>query len=277
MADELSQAHSPAAVTNDAAPIAPIVASPAPADPAPSPIAADASPIATVPTPAESASPSDATLLGEAPKPADGAAKPEEKSPETKPDGAEAQPEGENKDGGQSEEPAPLPTYDDAWTFPEGLTPEAEKIGQFNTLLGEFERTTKADSAEVRKFGQSLVDYHVAEVTQAIERLQSGYQEQWARTKDQWKSDFIADSDIGGNRQETTVAAAREFIETHGGTPEQKQEFRDLMQNTGIGNHKAMIRMLALANMAMREGKPLPAAKPMPDAQSKVQKRYGTT
>ncbi len=175
----------------------------------------------------------------------------------------------------QSDEPAPLPTYD-AFSLPEEFTLDGERVSDINKVLGEFELTTKADHAEVQKLGQALIDRHVSEVRNTIERLNNHYMEQFEKTKTDWKNDFIADNEIGGNRQDTTISSALEFIRTHGGTPEQQAEFHQLMDQTGVGSHKAMIRILANAQRNMAEGQPLAAMKPMPEAKSKYEKFYGT-
>lgn len=191
---------------------------------------------------------------------------------ETKTEGQEA--EVKKDESKQSEEPAPLPTYE-AFALPEGITFEDDKLNEFTKDLAEFETLTKADHAETQKLGQKLVDRHIAEVQNTITRLNEHYTNAWEKQKNDWKESFVKDPEIGGNRQDTTVKAALEFIRTHGGNETQQKEFRDLMETTGIGNHPAMIRMLAKANMNLAEGKPLPGTKPVPEANSKVQKRYG--
>lgn len=183
-------------------------------------------------------------------------------------------PEVKKDEGTQSDNPAPSPEYE-AFTLPEGLTFEDDKIKEFTKDLGEFEGLAKADHAEVQKFGQKLVDRHIAEVQETVKRLNEHYTKAWEKQKNDWKESFVKDPEIGGNQQDTTVKAALEFIRTHGGTDSHQKEFRDLMETTGIGNHPAMIRMLANAMKANREGGPLPAAKPVPEATSKVSKRYG--
>lgn len=188
-------------------------------------------------------------------------------------EGADAEVPKENTS--QSDEPAPLPSYDQ-FAVPEGLAVDQAKLGEFTNLLGEFETTTKADHAEVQKLGQQLVDRHIAAVKDAVEGIAKAYQENWENQTKGWLEAFKADPEIGGNRQETTTKAARDFIRTFGGNADQQKEFRDLMQSTGLGNHPAMIRMLANANLAKSEGKPIPASQPVPQAKSKLQKFYGS-
>ncbi len=174
-----------------------------------------------------------------------------------------------------SEEPAPLPTYEE-FTAPEGFDLDMERIGDFANTLAEFELKTKADHAEVQALGQALVERHVAEVKNAVDKFTDSLSEAFDNQKTVWKEAFENDPEIGGNRKDTTVSAALEFIRTHGGTQEQQAEFHKLMEETGVGNHPAMIRMLAKAKVAMAEGGPLPGTAPAPLSQNKIQKRYGT-
>lgn len=199
------------------------------------------------------------SLLGAEPE-----AKKEDKPAEVKVDAEK------KEEGGQSGEPAPLPVFE-AFKLPEGFSPDDAKLGEFTKELAEFETATKADHAMLQAFGQKLVDRHIAEV----QRLNDFYKTAFEKQKTDWKDSFEKDPEIGMNRTETTLAAAREFIRTHGGTPEQQKEFRDLMTSTGVGNHPAMIRMFSKANVAYAEGKPLPGTKPPSAPTSKVERRYG--
>lgn len=205
--------------------------------------------------------------------------KPQETKVETQKsvEGADtAQPDDEKKaENTQSEEPAPLPTYD-AFTLPEGATLEAEKLGTFNKMLGEFESLTKADHAEAQKFGQQLIDRHIAEVQDSIQRYHQTLVDSWEREKSDWVGQFKSDPELGGNRMETTINTGRNIISTYGGTPEQQKEFRDALVRTGMEGHPGMIRLLAnIAKSPMvQEGRPLPAKAPAMK-QSKPNKFYG--
>lgn len=196
---------------------------------------------------------------GEVPKPAEG---------EVTPDGEPKAPES------LSDEPAPLPTYD-AFTLPDGVTVDEGRLKEFTSLLGDLESTGKADHAAVQQFGQKAVDFHVAELTKAQENLTKFYQTSWEKQKTDWKDQFLADPEIGGNRFQTSIDSALNFIRSHGGSEAQQTEFRALMESSGIGNHPAMIRLLAKAGMAMSEGKPLAASTPPPQAKSRTQTMYG--
>lgn len=175
---------------------------------------------------------------------------------------------------GQSEEPASPPVYD-PFTLPEGITLDETRIKDFTEILSELEKTGKADHAAVQEFGQKAVDFHIAEVQKAVESLNQLYHKSWDDTKVKWKDDFLSDPEIGGNRFQTTIDAANNFIRTHGGTAEQQAEFRQFMNDSGVGNHKTLIRLLANAGSKMSEGKPLAATVPISPPKSRVEALYG--
>ena len=258
----VATAPAPAAV------VAPVVAPVAETPPVASTEAQAPAPAAD-PTPAPKAE----TVMGEAldAKPVETTPKPVEAKPVTE----APKVEGDTKaTEGQSEEPAPPPTYD-PFTLPEGVSLDAERVNKFTDILRELEVTGKADHATVQQFGQKAVEFHVEEVKKAVQDLTSLYQQSWERQKTEWKDTFLKDPEIGGNRFQTTVDAARSFIRTHGGTPEQQQEFRNVMESSGLGNHPAVIRLLANAGSAMKEGVPLATVKPVTPPKSKTATLYG--
>ena len=265
--------------------------------PAPAPVVSTPAPSVTetpVSTPAADSTPVESVQAPEAPKPVItplGAPDPEapveeEPAPEAKAEGADGQqpaegdakPEGEKKDqASQSEEPAPLPTYD-PFKIPEGLQADESALQDLGKTLGEFENLIKSgkyDHDIVQNFGQQLVDRHIAHVQKVVQQYQEAQFNAWENQKQSWFESFKSDPEIGGNRMETTTNAARQFIRNHGGNAKQQQEFRDLMNTSGVGNHPAMIRLLAKANTAMSEGKPLPASTPVSDKKGKAQTLYG--
>lgn len=224
--------------------------------------AAPAEPTTTETKPAES------SVIGEALKPTE----------TTEPAKAAEPAPGEKETvEGQSEEPAPPPTYE-PFALPEGFQADPEQMGAFTSMLGDFETTTKADHAAVQAFGQKLVEQHVADMQRTAQAVAEHYANAEAERRTAWKDAFLADPEIGGNRFQTTVDAALKFIRAHGGTDEQQAEFRKAMDETGAGNHPAVIRLLALAGKAMAE--PSPLAAPMPASEkspSRVERMYGRT
>lgn len=175
---------------------------------------------------------------------------------------------------GQSDEPAPPPSYD-PFTLPEGYSFAEDRVGEFTGLLGEFEGTTKADHAAVQAFGQKLVERHVAEVQRNLGEYHNALVAQFDAQKQEWLDQFRADPEIGGNRADTTVQAAIQSIRTFGGSDVQQAEFRELMDKSGLGNNPVMIRFLASVSGAAKEGRPLAASTPAAPKKSNTQKMYG--
>jgi hypothetical protein len=241
--------------------------------PAPTPTPSDNSSVTQTPeVPVAEAAKTPETVLGEAltDKPA------EAPVTETKPaEGSEAPVEQKNE-GGQSDETAPPPKYE-PFTLPDDIKLDDTKLGEFTSLLAELETSGKASHEAVQAFGQKAVEFYVNEVKDVVNNITKVYQDAWDKQKVTWKEQFLADPEIGGNRFQTTVDSALTFIRTHGGTAEQQQEFRNLMETSGLGNHPAMIRLLAKAGEAMSEGKPLVATTPVSAPKSKVSTMYGTS
>ena len=200
--------------------------------------------------------------------------KPAEIKPEEKKPDSEVKPEDKKTEEGKSEEPATPPVYE-PFTLPDDLKPDTERMKGFTDVLSQFELDTKADHAKVQEFGQKALDLYVSDIKQYTTDLTNLYKTTWEKQKIAWKEAFLKDPEIGGNRFQTTVDSAISFIKTHGGTPEQQTEFRNLMESSGLGNHPAVIRLLANANKNMAEGKPLAAVKPVTPNKSKVQTLYG--
>jgi len=258
---------------------APVVETPvAPSAPVVEAVVVPESPVTPEVTPAVETAPEPATevkkedtLLGEgadikateeAPKP------PEEVKVE-----AEGQTE-QKVEGGQSEEPAPPPSYE-AFKVPEDVQLSPERITEFTKLLSDLEVTGKADHAAMQEFGQKAIEFHVNEQKALVEAINKTQLETWEKTVIGWKDDFLKDPEIGGNRFQTTLDSANKFIKTHGGTAEQQKEFRNLLNTSGLGNHPTMIRILAQAGTAMSEGKPLAASTPVSAPKSKTATMYG--
>lgn len=207
------------------------------------------------------------TVLGEQPK--------EVTSPTETPEVKETPEAPKEAEKAQSDEPAPAPVFE-KFVTPENIKLDEQRTKEFTDILSELEVKSKAEHALVQEFGQKAVDFHLKEVQKAQTDLVQFYQKEWDNQKVKWKNDFLADPDIGGNRMQTTVDSALSFIRTHGGNAEQQTELRALMDSSGLGNNKAIIRLFANAGKAMSEGKPLAASAPIPQSKTKVETLYGS-
>lgn len=267
MADEINLNSTPAAspATVEVAPSSvetPVVApaeTPAIETPAVTPEAPTETPAAETPAAEPTPTPEVAkpeTLLAGDKKPSEAAEKPSEEKP------AEI----------TAEEPVKveLPTFE-AFKLPEGVQLEEKGLSEFTNELAEFESTTKADHAAIHALGQKMVDKYVAEQQRQWESLNNA----WTKTKNDWKDSFLKDPEFA-NRTDTVVNSAIDAIGVYGGDAKQQDEFRSLMESTGVGNHPAMIRLLSNIMLAKVEPKQLAAPQIAATAkQSKVSKMYG--
>ena len=255
-------AAAPAPETTPAAAPAPAAApEPAPSTP-PAPAAGEKAPAAPAAASSPEAKPasepstqSEPTLLEQATqKPeAKPEAKPGEKPAEAKP---EAQPE-----------PVKVDPVAYEYTLPETLKMDDEQRGAFHGALDAF----RQDPA---KGAQGLVDLHNDLMKQYAEHLVS---EQWRifnDTRKEWRTQAMADEQIGGAGHQTAMGAIARmrdsFLSRHqAGTPQYEadaKEFDQFLRTTGAGDHPAFLKFLH--NVARRFDEPPmppPGAKPPPN------------
>lgn len=186
----------------------------------------------------------------------------------------------------QSDKPASLPTFQ--WELPEALKSDDPAVkaalAPVEELLGKFEQEAvkdgKIDHTMVEKLGNQLLSQHAAVIKEATEKAIQASNDQnigyFEKMKEKYAEDFKADPDIGGAKWKETLTEAQRFIRSHGGTDAQQAEFMDLMDETGLGSHKAMLRILAQASKNMREGTAMAARAAIPMAKGKFQKFYGS-
>lgn len=72
--------------------------------------------------------------------------------------------------------------------------------------------------------------------------------ERIAEARKGWREQFEFDPDMGGPKQQETIASAKRALEVHG-TPELKQ----LLNETGLGDHPEVIRFFAKAGRTVSE------------------------
>lgn len=173
--------------------------------------------------------------------------KAEEKSPEVK----------------VEQKPAELPKFE-ALTLPEGVKLEDKQMGEIDSMFGNFEIASKAPHGEIQKLRQAMVEYGLGAVKDAIAETQKQSNTYWETKTKEYREAFDKDPEIGGARKAETTEAARQFISQHAGTPEQIAEVRKLLYDHKLADHPSIIRLLANANLARKEGGPLPAQKAVP-------------
>lgn len=153
-------------------------------------------------------------------------------------------------------EPAPLPVYE--FKLPEGAQADNAIFKSFNAKLGEFQNLSKADQANVQKFGQEMIDMHQDALKEFAETQNKSSWDWFNNRNKEWLESSKKDTQIGGERFNETVSAASQAISLYGGTKAQQLETAKLFQETGVENHPALLRFLAnITKTAAKEGSPV--------------------
>ncbi len=182
-----------------------------------------------------------------------------------------------------SDEPAQLPTYGE-FKLPDGFTHDEAALGTFTKALGEFQIAHKLPQEAMQAFGQQLMDKYVENLQSTVTKTADAQKAHLAQMKSEWRQQFEKDPEIGGNRMKTTAKSALSAISL-AGDKKQQTEFKQLMEETGLGNHPAVIRTLAKLNdkiMAMKDkyetekSVPVVATKPPPAPKRTSDKMYGS-
>jgi hypothetical protein len=190
-------------------------------------------------------------------------------------DGAKSQPDPEPKSESQSVESAPLPTFE-SFALPDEFSVDPVKMQDFTGLLGKFENTIKADHAEVQKFGQELVDYHISQIKTIAEEVSKQTAQSISDQAEKVKSEWRAQVE-NRNDSQTLIADAKEGIGISGISADKQKAFLKALEETGAGLRIEVIEYLADQKKILSEGKMLSARTPANMSKpSKIQALYGS-
>ena len=101
---------------------------------------------------------------------------------------------------------------------------------------------------------QKVADWYFKATEQAAQQAQHKQEEQFVK----WAEESKSDKEIGGKDFQANLNVALKAMRTYA-----DKDAIDLINQTGLGNHKAMIRMFAKIGKALGEDK-LPGAPPSP-------------
>ena len=149
----------------------------------------------------------------------------------------EAKPEGDAKDGASKTEtkaPEGAPEQYADFTMPEGVKPHEGLLGELKGLAKEF--NLPQDAAQKLadlgvKHGQTLAQ-------QQVDALQTA--------RETWAKEVKADVEIGGEKFEASMVAAKKAVDTFADA-----ELKKLLNETGLGNHPSMVRVFAKIGQAI--------------------------
>lgn len=135
-----------------------------------------------------------------------------------------------------------VPETYEAYKLPDGVQVDEALLGEFNTVAKEL-GLTQAQA-------QKLVDLQ-AKTAAAGETGREEFLAQALKTQsDTWVNEIKNDPELGGAKFDATVSTAVKAISTFFG-----DDFRQLLNDSGIGNNPALIRGMHKIGLAISEDK----------------------
>lgn len=212
--------------------------------------------VATESTPTDSGTPvvpaAETTLITSAETPA--AEQTNTEAPAEKP-AAEAATEAKTK------EPQGAPEEYADFTMPEGVTFDAELGGDIKAIAKELNLT----QAQAQKLADLGLKHG--------QKVSSTHAEQLAQARETWANEAKADKEYGGEKFGENMAVAKKAVDAYASA-----ELKDLLNQTGLGNHPEMIRLFHKVGLTISEdrfdgGRSTHSA----GQQSAAQRLYGNT
>lgn len=155
-----------------------------------------------------------------------------------KPEGAEAEQaaaegaEGEEKpEGGEEDAQGAPEKYE--WNLGEGVEVNEELAGEFEPLARELNLTND----QANKLASEM-----------LPKVQKHMADNWAKQADEWRQQAESDKDFGGPKLKESMADARKVLDAYG-----SPELTEVLDQTGLGNHPALFRLLASVGRNMKE------------------------
>lgn len=141
----------------------------------------------------------------------------------------------EGKTEVSAEKPAGAPEKYEDFKAPEGAAFDAKVIEQFSEVAKELNMPQEA--------AQKMLD-KVAPVLAARQA------EQMEAARNAWADASKTDKEFGGDHLDANLAVAKKALDTFG-----SPELRTLLNQSGLGNHPEVIRMMVKAGKAISEDK----------------------
>lgn len=185
--------------------------------------------------------------------------------------------EGTQTESAPVEQPAPaevpLPSYE-AFTLPEGFVADTDLMKNFSDKLAKFEVSSKADHKAMQEFGQELINEYTANMEKAAKGFADSQKSAWDDIQKGWNTTLQADTELGGANLEKTKQNINRVIGRFGGTQQEIAEFKQFVDETGLGNHPTLVRYFSRMGSFLSEGKMVPAVKPVPSTPAKGPERF---
>lgn len=156
-----------------------------------------------------------------------------------KTEGEQPKAEGEQEGGDKADnedEPQGAPEEYADFTVPEGVELDAEVLGEFKSVAKELNLPQEA-AQKVTDLGVKLAQKWASETQERVAEMQAG-----------WRDEAQADKEIGGQALAENLSVAKRAVDKFG-TP----AFRELLEQSGLGNHPEVIRFAARVGKAISE------------------------
>lgn len=128
-------------------------------------------------------------------------------------------------------------SYED-FVLPEGMDLDSELMEQAKPLFKELNLTQEQ--------AQKLVDLQTRSVAEQQERMEDS----WRTTLEEWANETKNDKEFGGKAFEENVAVAKAALKEFA-----TDDFKEMLNFTGVGNHKEMVRFLYRVGKAISNDK----------------------
>jgi hypothetical protein len=141
------------------------------------------------------------------------------------------------------------PVKYEAFTLPEGVTLQPERVDEFTALLGNTELAPQARA-------QQLVDMHVNAMQSYAEGIAADQHKAFGEMRRGWRTEVMADEELGGAGHQTAmnaIARMRDML-----VPSARREaFNRAMDLTGAGDHPEILRVFHAAARLFDEPAPM--------------------
>ncbi len=151
--------------------------------------------------------------------------------------------EGAKPDGDQVKPQGAPEKYE--FKLPDGVQLDDKGTAAFSEVAKELNLTQEAAQKVLDKMGPVIAGRHAEALTQA---------------KAQWVESAQTDKEFGGDKLPENLAVAKKALDAFG-TP----ELRTLLNESGLGNHPELIRLMYRAGKAISEDKFVPAGSGSPN------------
>ncbi len=122
--------------------------------------------------------------------------------------------------------------------YAEFTAPEGTELGE--TVMSEFKAAAKELNLS-QDAAQAMLD-------KVMPSMKQSYETQIETAKTTWAEASTADSEFGGEQLNQNVATAKRALDTYG-----SENLRGLLNETGLGNHPEVIRMLWKVGQTLNE------------------------